>query len=126
MVNYLKAKLVSWRKIHIVLFTDIPRPNSVTITLYKNDKVYKVDKISKIHSMNQLYLFDIYLNDDYELGASYRLLLDSFPVTNVDISEVVDFADFDDRYAYNGDDQRGDQNDLHNLSLLRTLGPQSP
>ena len=104
MIKYLKAKLISWRKINIVLFTDIPRPNSVTLTLYKNDKIYKVDKISKFHSVNQLYLFDILLNEDYELGASYRLLLESFPMTNIDISDVVDFPDFDDRYAYNGDD----------------------
>ena len=104
MIKYLKAKLISWRKINIVLFTDIPRPNSTTVTLYKNDKVYKVDKISKFHSVNQLYLFDILLNEDYELGASYRLLLDSFPMTNIDISDVVDFPDFDDRYAYKGDD----------------------
>ena len=104
MINYLKAKLLSWRKINIVLFTDIPRPNSITITLFKNDKFYKSEKISKIHSVNQLYFFDMYLNEDYELGASYRLLLDSFPMTNIDISEVVDFPDFDERYAYEGDD----------------------
>ena len=104
MINYLKAKLVSWRKINIVIFTDIPRPNSATVTLFKNDKVYKVDKVSKFHSVNQLYFFDILLNEDYELGASYRLLLDSFPMTNIDISEAVDFPDFDERYAYDGDD----------------------
>ena len=104
MINYLKAKLLSWRKINVVIFTDIPRPNSATVTIFKNDKVYKVEKISKFHSVNQLYFFDVNLNEDYELGASYRLLLDSFPMTNIDISEVVDFPDFDDRYAYNGDD----------------------
>lgn len=104
MINYLKAKLLSWRKINVVIFTDIPRPNSTTVTIFKNDKVYKVEKISKFHSVNQLYFFDVNLNEDYELGASYRLLLDSFPMTNIDISEVVDFPDFDDRYAYNGDD----------------------
>ena len=104
MIKYLKAKLVSWRKINIVLFTDIPRPNSLTVTLYKNDKVYKVDKISKFHSVNQLYFFDIVLNEDYELGTSYRLLIDTFPMINIDVSEAVDFSDFDERYAYDGDD----------------------
>ena len=104
MNNYLKAKLVSWRKINVILFTDIPRPNSITVTLYKNDQVYKVEKFSKFHSVNQLYFFDIYLNEDYELGASYRLLLDSFPMTNIDVSEAIDFIDFDNRYAYNGDE----------------------
>ena len=104
MNNYLKAKLVSWRRINIILFTSIPRPNSITITVYKNGKVHKQEKISRLNSINQLYFFDVNLNEDYELGASYRLLLDTFPFVNIDISDVVDFPDFDERYAYNGDD----------------------
>ena len=59
--HYLKAKLTSWRKINVVLFTDIPRPNSVYITLYKNGKFYKKEKISRINSIVQLYFFDISL-----------------------------------------------------------------
>ena len=101
---YLKAKLTSWRKINVVLFTDIPRPNSVDITLYKNGKFYKKEKISRINSIVQLYFFDISLDEDYELGASYTLLVNSLPLTNVDPSEAVDFDDFDDRFFYNGDD----------------------
>ena len=104
MNNYLKAKLVSWRKINVVLFTDIPRPIVLNVTLYKNDVVYKKEKITRLNSINQLYFFDISLNEDYELGASYRLLLDTFPYALIDTSEAVDFPDFDERYAYNGDD----------------------
>ena len=104
MNNYLKAKLVSWRRINIILFTSIPRPNSITITIYKNGKIHKQEKISRLNSINQLYFFDVNLNEDYDLGASYRLLLNTFPFVNIDISDVVDFPDFDERYAYNGDD----------------------
>ena len=92
--HYLKAKLTSWRKINVVLFTDIPRPSSVDITLYKNGKFYKKEKISRINSIVQLYFFDISLDEDYELGASYTLLVNSLPLTNVDPSEAVDFDDF--------------------------------
>ena len=101
---YLKAKLTSWRKINVVLFTDIPRPSSVNITLYKNNKIYKTEKVSRINSVVQLYFFDIALDEDYELGASYRLLVSSLPAVEVDPSDAVDFPDFDDRYAYEGDD----------------------
>ena len=101
---YLKAKLTSWRKINVVLFTDIPRPSSIDITLYKNGKILKKEKISRINSIVQLYFFDISLDEDYELGASYDLLVNSLPLSNVDPSEAVDFNDFDERYAYMGDD----------------------
>ena len=104
MNTYIKARLVSWRRINIFVFTDIPRPNSIKVTLYKNDKVIKVDTISKVNSTNIVYFFDIALNEDYELGASYRLLIGSLPMILVDTSVAVDFNDFDDRFAYDGDD----------------------
>ena len=101
---YLKAKLTSWRKISVVLFTDIPRASSIDISLYKNGKLFKKEKISHINSILQLYFFDISLEDDYELGASYHLLVSSLPLTNVDASDAVDFDDFDERYGYDQDD----------------------
>ena len=102
--NYLSAKLNSWRKINVVIFTDIPRPSQITVSIFKNNKLYKKENINKINSVYRLYFFEIYLNEDYELGASYRLLLDTLPMVNIDVSDVVNFADFDERYAYNGDD----------------------
>ena len=104
MNSYLKAKLVSWRKISVIVFTNIPRPESINLILYKNGAVYKKERINKVNSVNNLYLFDMSLDEDYELGSSYRLLVSSFSFTNIDISDVVDFPDFDNRFAYDGDD----------------------
>ena len=104
METYIKAKLVSWRRVNVIVFTDIPRPNSLKVSLYKNNKLVKTDNISKLNSINIVYFFDVALNEDYELGASYYLLVDSFPKILIDISGVVNFADFDERFAYNGDD----------------------
>ena len=104
MTSYLKAKLMSWRKISVVLFTDIPRPENIKVVIYKNDRILKKESISRLNSMNRVYVFDISLEEDYELGCSYRLLLETFPIVNIDISDVVDFPDFDERYAYDGDD----------------------
>ena len=102
--NYLSAKLVSWRKINVVIFTDIPRPSQITVSLFKNNKLYKKENVSKINSVFHLYFFEINLPDDYELGATYHLLVDTFPLINVDTSDAVNFPDFDDRYAYDEDD----------------------
>ena len=102
--NYLNAKLVTWRKINVVIFTDIPRPSQITVSLFKNNKLYKKENISKINSVYHLYFFEINLNEDYELGASYRVLVDTLPMTNVDPLDAINFSDFDDRFAYEGDD----------------------
>ena len=104
MKTYIRAKLISWRKINVIVFTDIPRPESFKVTIYKNDQAIKKVTISKLTSINIVYFFDVTLDEDYELGASYRLLIGSLPFDTVDTSGVVDFPDFDDRYAYDGDD----------------------
>ena len=104
MKTYIRAKLVSWRRINVIVFTDIPRPESFKAVVYKNDQAIKRLTISKLTSTNIVYFFDIMLDEDYELGASYRLLIGTLPFTTVDTSSVVDFSDFDSRYAYNGDD----------------------
>lgn len=104
METYIKAKLVNWRRINVIVFTDIPRPNTLKVSLYKNDKVIKTYQISKLQSTNIVYFFDVSLDEDYELGAPYRLLVDTLPSILVDTTGVVNFHDFDDRYFYNGDD----------------------
>ena len=104
MTSYLKAKLTSWRKINVLVFTDVPRTESTRVVLYKNDTIIKKETITKLNSINHVYFFDVYLDEDYELGKTYRLLIDSFNSTTIDLSQVVDFADFDERFAYQGDD----------------------
>ena len=104
MKTYIRAKLISWRKINVIVFTDIPRPESFKVTIYKNDQAIKKVTISKLTSINIVYFFDVTLDEDYELGVSYRLLIGSLPFDTVDTSGVVDFPDFDDRYAYEGND----------------------
>ena len=34
MYTYLRAKLVNWRKIDVIVFTDVPRPESLKVLLY--------------------------------------------------------------------------------------------
>ena len=104
MISYLKAKLVSWKRINIVLFTDIPRPEKLNVSLYKEEQLIKKEVISHFTSINNLYLFDILLDEDYELGKNYRLLVGDLSFANIDLSEAVYFTDFDERYAYNGND----------------------
>ena len=103
MVSYLKAKLFSWRRINIVLFTDIPRPDKLKVSLYKEDKLIKKET-THFTSINNIYIFDINLDSDYELGKNYRLLVGDLQCTNIDVSDAIYFNDFDDRYFYNGDD----------------------
>ena len=104
MVSYLKAKLTAWKRINIVLFTDMPRPEKLAISLFEEEKLIK--KLTNAHftSINNLYITDLLLDEDYELGKNYRLLVGDLSFTNIDLSEAVYFTDFDDRYFYNGND----------------------
>ena len=103
MVSYLKAKLFSWRRINVVLFTDIPRPEKLKVSLYKEDKLIKKET-THFTSINNIYIFDINLDSDYELGKNYRLLVGDLQCTNIDVSDVIYFNDFDERFFYEGND----------------------
>jgi len=104
MNGYFKAKLVSFRKISVLAFTDVTRPEKITVSLYKNGHLLKKDVIGKFVSVNSIYLFDIYLKDDYELTANYYLLLNDLYPLSIDTSEAIYFNDFDDKYYYDGED----------------------
>ena len=103
MVSYLKAKLFSWRRINVVLFTDIPRPEKLKVSLYKEDLLVKKET-AHFTSINNIYIFDINLDSDYELGKNYRLLVGDLQCTNIDVNDVIYFKDFDERFFYEKED----------------------
>lgn len=103
MVSYLKAKLFSWKRINVVLFTDIPRPEKLKVSLYKEDKLVKKET-AHFTSINNIYIFDINLDSDYELGKNYRLLVGDLQCTNIDVNDAIYFKDFDDRFFYEKED----------------------
>ena len=55
MVSYLKAKLFSWKRINVVLFTDIPRPEKLKVSLYKEDQLVKKET-AHFTSINNIYI----------------------------------------------------------------------
>ena len=103
MVSYLKAKLFSWRRINVVLFTDIPRPEKLKVSLYKEDQLVKKEN-THFTSINNIYIFDINLDSDYELGKNYRLLVGDLQCINIDVNDAIYFKDFDDRFFYEKED----------------------
>ena len=104
MISYLKAKLTSFRKINVVIFTDIPRPERITFYLYKEGELVRKDVVTRFHSINNVNLFDIYLDEDYDLGANYSLVCESLVASNIDTSDAIYFPEFDDKYYYEGSD----------------------
>ena len=103
MVSYLRAKLFSWRRINVVLFTDIPRPEKLKVSLYKEDQLVKKET-AHFTSINNIYIFDINLDSDYELGKNYRLLVGDLQCTNIDVNDAIYFKDFDERFFYEKED----------------------
>ena len=103
MVSYLKAKLFSWRRINVVLFTDIPRPEKLKVSLYKEEQLIKKET-AHFTSINNIYIFDINLDKDYELGKNYRLLVGDLQCTNIDVNDAIYFKDFDEHFFYEKED----------------------
>lgn len=104
MISYLKAKLTSWKRINVVLFTDIPRPEKLYFSLFKEERLIKRETVNHLTSVNSLYFFDIWMDEEYELGKDYRLLVGDLPTTNIDVNEAIYFHDFDERFYYEGHD----------------------
>ena len=88
MVSYLKAKLTSWKRINIVLFTDMPRPEKLSISLFKEEKLIKKIVSSHFTSINNLYVTDILLDEDYELGNWAEVALECPESINIDPVET--------------------------------------
>ena len=104
MISYLKAKLTSWKRINVVIFTDIPRPEKLYFSLYKEDKLIKKETVNHLTSVNSLYFFDIWMDEEYELGKNYRLLVGDLPCIGIEVNDAIYFHDFDERFYYEGDD----------------------
>ena len=44
------------------------------------------------------------MEKEYEYGHSYAVILEGLPRINLEVSEAVNFPDFEERFYYDGDD----------------------
>jgi len=102
--TFLMANLTSMRLIDVAVFTDVPIPNNSYFILYKDEKKIGALKILKRRANNAIYYFQLELNEDYDFSKRYYLLLNNFPMFQVNVTNAIDFPNFDEMFNYDGDD----------------------
>lgn len=101
--SFVSVKLVSLRKLHVMVFTSIPRPSNVDFLFLVDDEQYYI-KDYKQTSTNNIYIFELELPFDYPFGKVTALNFTYFGTASIDISNVVQLPEFDYLFAYDGDD----------------------
>ena len=102
-MSFIKANLVSRKRIDVFTFTSMGKPDNLFFKLFKDD-VQKPTKIIKQVSTNNTYIYSLEMEEEFEFGHSYSLLMTDFPTITIDVSEAVNFLGFDDEFYYDGDD----------------------
>ena len=102
-MSFIKANLISKKRIDVVVFTNMGKPDNLFFKVFKND-VQIPTKIIRQTSVSDTYLYSLEMLEEFEYGKSYSLLMTDFPTISVDVSGAVNLADFDDEFYYDGDD----------------------
>ena len=102
-MSFIKANLVSKKRIDVFVFTAMGKPDNLFFKLFKDD-IQKPVKIIKQSSSNDTYFYSLEMSEEFEYGRCYSLLMTDFPTIAVDVSNAVNFPDFDEEFYYDGDD----------------------
>jgi len=102
--TYLQASLTSLNKINVMLFTGIVLPNNPVFFVIEEDYEPRPLKITRHTSNNNISIFELEMEKEYVYGHRYVVVLEGFPLVNLDVSEAINFPDFDKDFTYDGDD----------------------
>ena len=102
--TYFQANLMSLNKINVLLFTGINMPYNPSFFLKKDDEKEVKLHITRHISNNNVNIFELEMKENFEYGHQYIIILEGFPRVNVEVSEAVNFPEFEDRFYYSGND----------------------
>ena len=102
--TYLQASLTLLNKINVMLFTGIVLPNNPVFFVIEEDYEPRPLKITRHTSNNNISIFELEMEKEYVYGHRYVVVLEGFPLVNLDVSEAINFPDFDRDFTYDGDD----------------------
>lgn len=101
--SFVSVKLISIRKLHVMVWTTIPRPSTVDFMFLVDDEIYHI-KEYKQTSTNNVYIFELELPFDYPFGRKTCLNFTYFGAHDIDVNNAVNFENFDEMFAYDGFD----------------------
>lgn len=104
MNNFIKANLISYRRINVLFFTSFVLSSNLEFLLLKNDKFAYKPKIVKKVSSNEVYIYTLELTEDYDFAKRHSLYVKGFGVFPISTYDATSFEGFDSRFYYDGDD----------------------
>ena len=102
--SYFQANLASLTRINVMFFTNVQYPHNPVFFLEKDGREVEKLKVVRHISNNEVSIFNLDMEKEYEYGHSYAVILEGLPRINVEVSEAVNFPDFDTKFYYDGDD----------------------
>ncbi len=102
--TYFQANLISFTRINVLLFTSITLPNNPVFYLEKDGGKEIKLKTNRRISNNAVSIYELEMNEKFEYGHSYVVILEGFVRINVEVSEATEFPNFDKDFYYDGDD----------------------
>ena len=101
--TFVNARLVEPDLIRMVIFSGGYYEKWEASLMIDRSKVIKLNPVKNISTSNVM-IQEFRLPKPLELGHSYVILIPSFPMIPLDVSEATSFKDFDAKYFYNGND----------------------
>ncbi len=104
MNGFIKANLVSLNHIDVLVFTSAQFGNDLVFHLFIDGKRVYSPTIVRRTTNKDLYLFRLELKEPYDFSRRYHVSLYNYPLQCVDVSNSIDFKEFDILFDYDGDD----------------------
>ena len=103
--SFIKAQLTSLKTFQVMVFTNVPRTNDISFTVFKDpkDEGRKV-KLIRQSGSNLVNIFELELPENYEFGKQYYVGLTSFNPQPIDVNNAIYFPEFEELFNYHGDD----------------------
>lgn len=101
--SYIKAVLYSLNTIRVFVFTNIPRREKPNFLLREGENI-ELLRVIKSVSQGPLTIYDLALNHEIKFGLGYQISMADLGLTELDLSNAVNFPEFDKMFNYDGDD----------------------
>ena len=107
-----------------MVFSNSQFDNNLYFTLFINGEKMYCPNIVRRTTNKDMYLFRLELKEPYDFSKRYAVSFYNFPLQIVDVSNAIDFKEFDGMFNYNGNDLGATYNkDFTSFTVWAPLSP---
>ena len=104
MNSFVSAKLYENNIIKVMIFSELEKLENEPILLIINNEQFVKLNIIKCSYLNGNVIYECHTDVKIKLGNSYYISIKDFGTVPLNVNDCTEFKDFDDKYAYFGDD----------------------